>query len=749
MHGRAPQPATKTEISLPRRRRTRLMSVVGFGIFGLGFVVSLALLVTGALFAVSGDPLRSQLAFGLLGVNLMLILVLGAFLTVRVWSVLAGRTGQAAPILHRRFVLLFSLVALAPAMLVGVFSTSLITQNIDDVFGEDVRGNFEQARSILNSYVNQELATLLPKVELVRQLANQDPDLIDNRITLTAVLQRVAIDRNIDSIYVLQRDGHVLARVEGPETPELRIPVPAAFDLLQPAQTALQTRDEIDYLMALTKLESRDDTYIYIGDYLRENAGVLSSISGIEEAELRLDRFNTNTRLLNRTFVLTYLETALLVLMAAVILGTLLANRIIQPLGRIISASDSVRSGDLSARVKVERNWGEVSDLGGAFNRMTEQLSTQRADLVREHDLAERRRLFSEAVLSGVTAGIIGLTNEGRITLANASAHTLLGTQEADLIGKPLELALPEFGSAFRKARESLAGQADDQVDVPFGQDGSDGTRTFDLRVSSYKGERADTGWVVTFDDMTRLVAAQRNSAWREVARRIAHEIKNPLTPIQLSAERLQLKFGDRDMPEKDATILARSTETILRAVGNLERMVDEFSSFARMPEPRFEATTLEPVMHEAIAEQGVAFPNVKMSHDIDTSLSVLADQRLLGQALTNLVKNAAESVERSIDEGIQRPGAGRVFAELRKSGSDIIITIEDNGTGWPEIGRDRLVEPYVTTRAGGTGLGLAIVQRIAEDHGGRLVLSQATRYKRGARAALILPSLDFTKDVT
>ena len=745
MHGRiSPDPSHAAPAKpVSRKRRTRLMSVVGFGVFALGFFLSLTLLVIGALFAVSGDPDRSRWAFGLLGLNLALIVILGAFLTVRIWSVLAGRTGQEAPILHRRFVLLFSLVALAPAMLVGLFSTSLITQNIDDVFGEDVRGNMEQARSILDSYVKQELSTLYPKLQLVRQVVAQEPQLIENRITLTAVLQRIALERNIDSIYLLQGDGHVLARVEGPDTPELRIPSPKAFDLLEPGQTALQTRDEIDYLMALAPIETGEDTFIYIGDYLRENTGVLSSISGIEEAGVGLDRFNRNTKLLNRTFVLTYLETALLVLMAAVVLGTLLANRIIEPLGRLIGASERVRAGDLSARVKVERNWGEVSDLGGAFNRMTEQLASQRADLVREHDLSERRRLFSEAVLSGVTAGIIGLSNEGRITLANASATQLLGTSSEDLIGKPLGLALPEFGSAFRKARESLSGHAEDQVDVPVYGD----THTFDLRVSSYKGERDDTGWVVTFDDMTRLVAAQRNSAWREVARRIAHEIKNPLTPIQLSAERLQLKFGDKDMPERDALILAKSTETILRAVGNLERMVDEFSSFARMPEPLFEAVDLQPVLTEAVAEQSVAFPNVKMQASLDAAHAVLADQRLLGQALTNLLKNAAESVERAIDDGLQRSGAGRVHATVVEASGLVTITIEDNGEGWPEVGRDRLVEPYVTSRVGGTGLGLAIVKRIVEDHGGRLSLSRAKRYKRGAAAVITLPTLDITKD--
>jgi len=719
------------------------MGYAGAALFGTAFIVSVALLVTGALLAISGDPTRSLTAFGLLGLNLALIVVLGSYLVIRVWSVLAGRTGQAAPILYRRFVTIFSLIALAPAMLVGIFSTSLITQNIDDVFGEGVRSNMEQARAILDDYVSQELEALLPKMQVVRSVVAQNPELLKNRISASALLQRIARDRNIDSIYLVKRNGNVLARVEGPETPELRIPVPGAFDLLQQSRIAFQSRDEIDYLMALSKLDGQNDIYLYIGDYLRQNAGVLSSISGIESAGQQLDRFNTNTRLLNRTFFLTMVETALLVLMAAVILGSFLATRIIEPLSRLISASERVTAGDLTARARVERDWGEVSDMGEAFNRMTEQLSEQRADLIREHGISERQRLFSEAVLSGVTAGIIGLSDEGRVTLANASAARLLEVTADDLVGKPIELALPEFATPFRKARESLTRSADDQVDVPF----AEGPRTFDLRVSSYEGGPSDVGWVLTFDDMTRLVAAQRHSAWREVARRIAHEIKNPLTPIQLSAERLQMKFGSRSLEEADRAILERGTNTILRAVGNLERIVDEFSAFARMPEPVMESVDVDALLSGAIAEQGVAFPNVSFAAKASGRPQVIGDFRLMGQAMTNLIKNAAESVERAEDSGHIRSGSGRVHVSANHSNDEVVIAIEDNGMGWPEVARERLLEPYVTTRAGGTGLGLAIVQRIVEDHGGTLDLLSAKRFKRGACARITLPTLFANRD--
>ena len=734
---------------MARARPARLMSVLDTLLFGTGFAVAVCVFAAGTLLALSGDPARSQIAFALLAVNLSLILLLGAYLTMRVWSVLAGRTGQTAPILYRRFVLIFSAIALMPALLVGIFSTSLVTRNIDEIVGEDMRDNMEEARSILDSYVGQELETLLPKIGVIRSVVASEPEFLDSRISATAVLQRIARDRDIDSIYVLRRDGHVLARVEGPDTPALRIPSTGAFDILASQPIAFQSRDEIDYLMALTRVRdasqrSGGGVYLYIGDYLRQNRGVLSSISGIREAGERLDRFGVNTRLLNRAFALAYVEAALLLVMAAVLLGSALANRVTAPLGRLIAASDRVRAGDLAARVNATREWGEVADLGDAFNRMTVQLAQQRADLVREHDLSERRRLFSEAVLSGVTAGVIGLSDEGRVTLANSSALRLLDMEREELVGKPVEFALPEFAPVFTRARENLSSIAEDQIDVPAGPD----TRTFDLRVSCYQGERPDTGWVLTFDDMTRLVAAQRNSAWREVARRIAHEIKNPLTPIQLSAERLQRKFGERDLSEADARILSGCTDTILRAVANLERMVDEFSSYARMPEPVLERVRVRELVADAVAEQGVAFPSIRIGTRTENDPAVLADARLLGQALTNLVKNAGESVERAVDEGRIRPDQGRVHVSVENARADEIrVAVEDNGLGWPDIGRERLVEPYVTTRVGGTGLGLAIVQRISEDHGGRLELSPARLFAHGARAAIVIPVLTQTRD--
>ena len=745
MHDRVTRASAASTDWLPALRAVprRIMSVWSGILFGTGFLVSVAVLVLGAFLALRGSPGQSVLAYGLLGLNLALIVLLGAYLTVRLVALLSRRAGQAAPILHRRFVLIFSLVALAPAILVGVFAASLLTQNIDDIFGDDVRSNLDQARGILDSYIQQELVNLNPKLEVVRTAIARDSSILDSRISLTALMGQAARQLDLDSVYVLHRDGRVLARVEGPDTPELRVPVADVFEAVRESgRTGLQSRNEIDYLMALAPLspgtagESGGDTYLYVGDYLRQNAGVLSSIEGINQAGDNLSRFNSNTARFNRTFFLTFVETAMLVLMAAILIGTFLANRIIEPLGRMILASERVRDGDLAARVAVDNNWGEISDLSGAFNRMTEQLSSQRAELVQEHAQSERQRRFSEAVLSGVTAGVVGLSEEGRITVVNRSAELLLGRSRTDLTGRPVSEAVPGFATAFGKARESLAGRADDQVELDL--DGE--PHTFDLRVSSYEGERQDTGWVLTFDDMTRLVAAQRQGAWREVARRIAHEIKNPLTPIQLAAERLQRKLGDAEMGEPERAILHRSTDTILRSVANLERMVDEFSSLARMPQPTFDVVDLTAVVDAAVTDQDVAFSDIKIIRRGEVRRPVIGDARLLGQAISNLIKNAAEATGRASDTGLLREGGARVAVHLLAVADSVVVEVRDNGEGWPDVSRERLLEPYTTTRQGGTGLGLAIVKRIVEDHGGRVELDTRADGKRGAVFRLVLP---------
>ena len=722
-------------VGLPLLRRTP--RIAQSALFGILFAAAIILLVLGALFALSRNPEQTTQSYPILLFNLCLIIMLGIYLGFRVWTGLfAKKRRQSAPLLHRRFVTIFSLAALTPAIVVGAFSTSLISQNINELFGDNVRSNMESAREILDGYVKQELTELATDARAVENELNLRPQNITSRISYTADLQIIARIRDLDAIYIMQKDGYLFTRVESPIAPTFEIPLAGVFDGMKSNEIAFIQRDDIDYLIAVTQLDAYEDVYLYVGRVLRSNNRVLSSLSGIADASNAIDAFNTDQTLMSKIFFLTFVETALLILFAAVWLGLALANRIIEPLGRLITASERVRSGDMTARVDVQGDWGEMSDLGSAFNRMTRQLNSQRDELIREHDVSEQRRQFSEAVLSGVRAGVIGLTQTGRITLMNQSAGRLLGSRDAAMLGYPIDDVLPEFAAAFVKARESIQGAAEDQVNF----ETEDGVRNFDLRVSAYQGARKDTGWVVTFDDMTRLVTAQRHSAWREVARRIAHEIKNPLTPIQLSAERLLRKYSKEIKTDPD--VFENCTQTIIRQVGSLEQMVNEFSAFARMPAPNFEIANLRGLINEVLFAQGVAFPEIEFLLDDKTNgdLTAMCDERLITQALTNVYKNSGESVTRRFDATGADGLKGLVRTQVTETKTHIKLRITDNGMGWPFPDKERLLEPYVTTRDSGTGLGLAIVMRIADDHGGSLTLHDRDDGITGAVIEIRLP---------
>ena len=705
-------------------------------LFGLLFALSASLIVIGIFFALSGDAERTVQALPILQFNLLLLAVLTIVMGGQLWNILfSGKTRGSAPLLHRRFVLVFSLAALIPAILVGAFSTSLISRNINDVFGGSNRVYMEEARTFLDSYLADERRALIRDTATLKRRLNASPALLQSRVTHTARLGVERLSLGLDEVFLLSRDGMILMRSQSGQAPEMQVPVRTAFDAIRDGEMAFSQRDDINYLAVLTELDNFAGVYLYSGRYLRSNSQVLSSISGIDDSEKALDRYISDQKRIERVFALTFFETVLIILTAAVWLGIMLANRIIDPLGRLVEAAEQVRDGDLSARVNVQQDWGEMSDLGSAFNRMTRQLSSQRDELIREHDISEQRRQFSEAVLSGVRAGVIGLSQEGRITLVNASAVRLLGMGSEIMLGQPVEMVLPEFSQAFNAAREDVLNTAEDQVSY----ETTNGSRIFDLRVSAYLGARKDTGWVITFDDMTRLVAAQRHSAWREVARRIAHEIKNPLTPIQLSAERLQRKYSGKDLADQD--VFDNCTQTIIRQVGSLERMVDEFSAFARMPAPEFERVDLRTLLDDVIFEQRVAFPDIRFSFGRPAApADVHCDERLVAQALANIIKNASESIARRIESDTSVSHEGHIDISLITSEGYYQLHLVDNGAGWPLADKERLLEPYVTTRETGTGLGLAIVQRIAEDHGGYIRLADRLDGVTGAEFIFSLP---------
>ena len=703
-------------------------------IFPILFLVALGLVVLGGIFGLSSQQSKADASLRILTLNVALIAVLFAYILWRVWHVIfAKRSGETAPQLHRRFVIIFSLSALVPAIFIGIFSYSLIQKNINDVFGDSVRTTMENSMKQADDFVNYRVEQLMAEIDSLELDLTRYRGRFENRISFTEYLLNQAVYRNLAALYLIDSNGTVLAKAESNVAPAYAVPGRTAMEAAKEGRTAVTNRNAENLLIGLKALEAYDGAILYAAEYL-EN-GLLNNIDRIQSIEASMARFEVDRKRLETVFILTFFEAAFMILIAAIALGLAMANRIVRPLGTIVNAAEKVREGDLSARINLPGVWDEISDLASAFNRMTRQLHTQCEDLVREHDISEDRRSFSEAVLSGVSAGVIGLAPEGKVTLMNASAETLLNISSKDIIGLPIGDVFPEFISSLKAARESVYRTASDQITIETANE----TRNLDLRISAYQGERADTGWVMTFDDMTRLVAAQRHSAWREVARRIAHEIKNPLTPIQLSAERLQRKYGKDEKANPE--VFDNCTATILRQVSTLERMVDEFSSFARMPAPEFQPLSLLAILKATLFAQGVAFPEIGFgfTETIDNDDIIIADERLISQALTNIYKNAGEAVTRWFDNDGGDDNSGLIETRVSNEGGTLIVEILDNGPGWPKSNKDRLLEPYVTTRDTGTGLGLAIVKRIVEDHHGTLTLMDRPDEQRGARIIIKL----------
>ncbi len=688
---------------------------------------------------VSPDP---NLILVLLYVDLIFLLLLAAIVARRITQVwLERRRGSAGSRLHIRLVVLFSIVAVTPTIIVAVFSTLIFNFGLQSWFSDKVRTAVKESVAVASAYVDEHVRNIqADALALSQQMQRTLPLLAGGDPINVAEFERLLNDEasqlSLPEAIVFDSSFRVLARTQLSFAMERAAIPKQAIEKATKGEVALLRSEDDDRVRALVRVEPPagevlPNLYLFVGRFVEP--GVLQHVERAQAALTEYRDLEMARSDIEITFALIFIVVALLLLLAAVWIGLNFANRLVRPISTLIAAAERVRGGDLSARVPEEgAKADEIGSLSRAFNRMTGQLEAQRRELVEANRQLDARRRFTEAVLGGVSAGVIGLDQRGRVNLPNRSACELLSADLERLIGRPLEEAVPEMAALLREARRRPSRLVESALNIM--REGR--TRTLLVRISAERENRETKGFVVTFDDISELLAAQRTAAWGDVARRIAHEMKNPLTPIQLSAERLKRKYL-KEIRSDPETFLA-CTETIVRQVSDIGRMVDEFSAFARMPAPVMKEENLVELCRQAIFLQRHGNPDIAYAADLPAApVRFRCDARQISQALINLLQNAVDSIHglaASRDNGAAR--GGRILLRLVAREGQISIDVEDDGKGLPVENRDRLVEPYVTTREKGTGLGLAIVKKIMEDHRGDLVLED--REGGGARVRLV-----------
>ncbi|MCW9046036.1 MAG: PAS domain-containing sensor histidine kinase [Alphaproteobacteria bacterium] len=667
--------------------------------------------------------------------DIILMVGLGAVILKRFFTVRAAwKKGRAGSKLHTRFIVLFSLVAVTPAIIVAIFAALFLNFGIQSWFNERVSTALTESGKVAKAYLLEHQKNIKTDVLSVAADLNKNAALLlRNKRQFNLFLNTQSALRGLPDIMVVDANRRIVARSDlsfSLEFEYLPLEIIRQADL---GEVVTIRNDNVDKVRAILKLTRFVDAYLIVGRFV--DPKVLEYIENTEGAVAEYKNLEKRKKGIQVTFVMIFSLVAFLLLLASAWFGLIFATRLATPISNLIEAAEKVRRGDMSARVENSADDDEIGTLSRAFNRMTSQLEAQRMGLVEANKELDERHRFTETVLSGVSAGVIGLDPKGGITLPNRSASLLLHTDLEERIGEPLIKAVPEMAKLVIATIERPDRLS--QGEIHLIREGQ--SKVLLVRVAAETRDTEILGYVMTFDDITELQSAQRTAAWADIARRIAHEIKNPLTPIQLSAERLKRKYLKEINSDPETFNLC--VQTITRHVEDIGQMIDEFTSFARMPQPKINLHNLSETCREAIFLEKNRHPDIEFKAEIPVEeILVQCDEKQIGRALTNILKNAAESVSSAmkVSENID---AGQVSIVLAKLENKIKVTIDDNGFGFPPELKDRLTEPYVTSRAKGTGLGLAIVKKIMEEHGGELILSN--NETGGARVELIFHELD------
>ena len=680
------------------------------------------------------DPLSVLL---LLNLDLVLLLGLSALVARRlviIW--VARRRGLAGARLHSRLVGLFSLVAVMPTIVVATLSFILFDFGLQGWFSDRVSTAVKESFAVANAYLEEHRQTIgADVIAMAQDISREGSAVAYNPQRLNQVLSAQAALRSLTEAMIVDSSQRVLARAGfsllldfNPQVPEW------ALRRASEGEIVILTSPTDDRVRGLVRLDTISDTFLYVGRLI--DPRVLGHIDRTQGAVRLYEDLEGKRSGLQLTFTAIFVVVALMLLLASIWVGLAFANQLTVPIGKLIDAAGRVSEGDLSVRVPDQDNRDEIGSLARAFNRMTGEIKSQQDALLDANEQLDERSRFIEAVLGGVSAGVLGLDGQGNVTLVNKTASQLLERSEGAIRGKAIGEVLADVEDLVAAARRRPRRRSERQITL-----NQSGGRicTMMVRVVAEIDDQGVNGFVVTLDDISELLSAQRKAAWSDVARRIAHEIKNPLTPIQLSAERLKRKYLKEITSDPDTFEIC--TDTIVRQVGDIGRMVDEFSSFARMPAPVVEDVDLKHLVEQAVFLQKTAHPEIDYRIVCDKEVLVIScDRQQIARVLTNLLLNAEEAIEGRQEE-MAADGEdlkGRIGLHLEELPEGLVIEIEDNGKGLPEVERDRLTEPYVTTRKKGTGLGLAIVKKIMEDHGGSFGLQDAA--EQGARARLVFP---------
>jgi two-component system nitrogen regulation sensor histidine kinase NtrY len=617
----------------------------------------------------------------------------------------AEQGGLGSGRLHTRLVALFSVIAAVPTVLVAIFASLLFQSGLEFWFSDRARGMLENTVQIARSSyeaeverVSNETTTMSGDLAgYLKLVPRDDPRFIEG-------FGRQVLNRNLSEAIIVNvgADGvpRSLALVNPYDRPLEKVLTPEIIRGL--GNKPVVPVSSSDRIGALTRLEYGPNTYLYAARVFdpRFRTQIQRSSDVLRDYRSLLAKSRTNQLRFNAALLLG----ALIIVGLAITTALTIADRLVRPVGELVGAAGRIEEGDFSARVHVAKRDDEIQTLASAFNRMAGRLDEQTGALRSANTQLETRRAFIEAVLSSVTAGVIALDSGSRILLVNRSAEALLQKGQEELEGRALASVASDLDEFMRGAES----EANVIVVADAGQ-----------RTLAVKRLRYQDGSVLTFDDITDQLSDQRRAAWSDIARRIAHEIKNPLTPIQLAAERLQRRFGGEI--GSDPETFERLTATIVRQVGDLRRMVDEFSNFARMPKPVFRREDMHEIARQALFLHEVAHPGITFSLiPAEGEFQMVCDRRQLGQALTNVVKNGVEAIEGRKARGEHSLAGDRVELKLHAEDGHLVVDVLDTGVGLPED-RARLTEPYMTTRVRGTGLGLAIVKKIVEEHMGEI----------------------------